>query len=142
MSTRLLITGVATAVALGAAITVYPAIAQPGSVGPANEQIIVEAPGYVFTRKAIDGRKNHLMNAEVASITRTVSYADLQLWMPEGAAMLKQRVNDTAVQICRDLNNRFPRTSFQVVYGKEDCVKSTVDSAMTMVDMVIAASAG
>jgi UrcA family protein len=139
---KFLVIGATAGVVLGAVATVYPAIAQPESAPQANEQIIVQAPGYVFKRIPVPGHDYKLVNAEVASITRTVSYADLDLSKPDGAATLKKRVNDTATQICRELNSRFPKTSFRVVYGKDDCVQAAVEFAMPVVNQVITASAG
>ncbi len=127
---------------LGLAAGVCPAIAQTESASPqVNERIIIEAPRYVLKRLPVPGRKNNPVNAEVASISHPVGYSDLDLSRAEDAATLKKRVNETATQICIELNSKYPKTQFRVVYGKEDCVKSAVDEAMVIVNEVIQASA-
>ena len=142
VSDKMLIAAAVATFVLGYAAAGYPAVPQTAIASPqANEQIIIEAPRYVLKRVPVPGRKYNLGNAEVASISHPVGYADLDLSKAEDAATLKKRVNDTAAQICLELNSEFPKTQFQVVYGKEDCVKTTVDNAMILVNEVIAASA-
>ena len=126
------------AVVLGLAAA-NSAVAQDSASPQAGEEITVQAPHYIVKREPIPGHKT-LINAEVVSISHPVSYADLDLSKPTDAAMLKKRVSDAADDVCRELNMRYPKTVFRVVYGKEDCVKSAVNDAMAVVNEVISAS--
>ena len=139
-SRTILISGAVASAALGFAAAVYGAVPQMATVPPITEQIIIEAPRYVVKRLPVSGRENSLMNAEVVSISHPVGYSDLDLSKAEDAAILKKRVSDTATQICIELNSKYPKTQFRVVYGKDDCLKSAVDDAMLIANEVIAAS--
>jgi UrcA family protein len=138
---KTLIAGAATTAALGFTGAGYTAVPQTTTVSPQTEQIIIEAPRYVVKRLPVTGRESKLTNAEVVSISHPVGYSDLNLSKAEDAAILKKRVSDTATQICIELNSKYPKTQFRVVYGNEDCVKSAVDEALVVVNEVIAASA-
>ncbi len=140
ISTKLVIAGAAVTAAFGFTAAAYPAAPQAATVSPLTEQIVIEAPRYVVKRLPVPGHDYKLTNAEVVSISHPVGYGDLDLSKAEDAATLKKRVSDTATQICMELNSKYPRSQFRVVYGKEECVKATVDEAMVVVDKVIAAS--
>jgi UrcA family protein len=141
ISRTILISGAAGTAVLGFAAAGYSAVPQTATVPPQTEQIIIEAPRYVVKRLPVSGREYKVMNAEVVSISHPVGYSDLDLSKAEDAAILKKRVSDTATQICIELNSKYPKTQFRVVYGKEDCLKSAVDDAMVIVNEVITASA-
>ena len=62
------------------------AVAQDSASPQAAEEITVQAPHYIVKREPIPGHKT-LINAEVVSISRPVSYADLDLSKSADAAM-------------------------------------------------------
>jgi UrcA family protein len=105
----------------------------------ANEHITVHAPDYVAKRAPLPGRQYGLMNAEVISLSKAVTYADLDLTKPADVQELQKRITDTAKDVCQELNRRYPKTSFQIVVDR-DCVKSAVDNAIDVEKLVVAAS--
>jgi UrcA family protein len=73
---------------------------------------------------------------EVISITRHVSYADLDLATKKGDSELEKRINDAATAVCKRLD------SLQSPKGAQDmyCVKKAVDGAMTQAHAAISAA--
>jgi UrcA family protein len=113
--------------------------AQGESAPPsATEQVTVRGENYVLRRTPVSGRQYGLMNVEIISTSKPVSYADLDLSTSAGAVELEKRINDTARDICRDLNTLTPRAIYRVV--GQDCVKSAVDEAMIVANQVIIAT--
>lgn len=124
----------------GLAAASSPAVAQAASASPqVTEQVTVRAPSYVVRRVPISGRQTRLMNAEVISVSRAVNYADLDLSKPSDATELEKRINDTARDVCREVNVLTPKTTF-VIVGGQDCVKSATDDAMGVAKQLIAAT--
>jgi UrcA family protein len=74
---------------------------------------------------------------ELVSLTRRVSYADLDLKTQIGAAELEKRVNETAQAACKQLDDLYPLTA----PGGPSCVKGAVEDAMTQARAAIAAAA-
>jgi UrcA family protein len=85
----------------------------------------------------IVGRSYSGVPIEVISLTRRVSYADLDLTTQSGAAELEKRVNETAQAACKELDTLYPLTAA----GGPACVKSTVDESMVQVRAAISAAA-
>jgi UrcA family protein len=73
---------------------------------------------------------------ELVSLTRRVSYADLDLVTSSGAAELEKRVNETAKAACKQLDELYPLTA----PGGPACVKSAVDEAMVEVRTAVSAA--
>jgi UrcA family protein len=48
------------------------------------------------------------LTVEQLSLTRKVSFADLNLDTPEGKAALKVRIRDNAREACQELTSRYP----------------------------------
>jgi UrcA family protein len=72
------------------------------------------------------------------SVSYGVSYEDLNLATPEGAAQLKARVRQAAEAACRELDRQYPLTNPK---GAR-CVEPAVDEAMPQVRRAIAAVGG
>src|ERR1700744_2702179 len=84
--------------ALGA-LFIAPAVAQ--QYDDSTENVIVTAPNFHAERSTL-GLPGKL------SLTREVSYRDLDLNTREGARELRARVRDTAREICDQLNDAYP----------------------------------
>jgi UrcA family protein len=65
---------------------------------------------------------------ETRSLTRSVSYADLDLATPAGRAALRQRVRQTARELCSQLSGRAPPGTPMV----RTCVRDAVGSVAAM----------
>lgn len=117
-----------------------PAVAQAPSY-EASEEVIVRAP-YVVRREPLarGGAPSSFSNPELISLSRGVSYADLDLSQAQGVAELETRVRTTARDVCQELNSRYPRTGGQYVYANTDCVKKATDDGMEAVRQIAAAA--
>jgi UrcA family protein len=73
---------------------------------------------------------------ELVTLTRRVSYADLDLTTQSGAAELEKRVNETAQAACKQLDDLYPLTA----PGGQSCVKGAVEDAMEQARAAIAAA--
>ncbi len=73
---------------------------------------------------------------EETTITRKVSYADLDLASVAGANELQKRVNDTAKELCKQLDDMYPLTA----PTSTDCARKSSSQAMEQVHMAIAAA--
>ena len=69
---------------------------------------------------------------EETSISRTVSYADLDLVKASDADELRTRVRDTAKDLCTELDKLYPLEP-----KDPDCVRKSVDRAMVQADNAI-----
>ena len=115
-----------------------PAVAQAPS-SEAAEEVIIRAP-YVVRREPVarGGAPSSFSNPELISLSRGVSYADLDLSKTQGVAELETRVRATARDVCQELNSRYPRTGGQYVYANTDCVKKATDDGMEAVKQIAA----
>ncbi len=111
--------------AFGALLAV-PAAAQhdgryhPAAYGPDTEEVIVTAP-YDRLHRSPNG---------TVSLSREVSYADLDLSTRTGARELRLRVRDTARDVCDEL---WERTDDRLSLGSSDkprCERDAYRSAM------------
>lgn len=115
-------------IVIGLAIASGPAIAQE------VKEVIVEAPRAVVRKVE---RTNTGAPVEILTLTRRVSYADLDLSKSADAATLETRINDTAKDSCTQLDKMIP------LLGRSDdgdCVKKAVDGAMVQAKAAIAAA--
>jgi len=121
-------------------VSASPAVAQAPS-SEAAEEVIVRAP-YVVRREPLarGGAPSSFSNPELISLSRGVTYADLDLSKAQGVAELETRVRTTARDVCQELNSRYPRTGGQYVYANTDCVKKATDDGMDAVRQIAAAA--
>jgi UrcA family protein len=97
-----------------------------------TEGVTVEA-----ARQAkIVGRSSSGVPIEQITLTRKVSYTDLDLKTPAGSDALTQRVKDVAKEACEELDKLYPLTQKTA----PDCTKQAIDSAMEQVHAAIAAA--
>ena len=117
-----------------------PAPAQPLSAQTTDE-IIIRAPDVV--RRPLPrpgpGAPPGLTNPEIISLTRAVSYADLDLSKAADVSELEARVRNTARDVCLELARRYPRQGAQYTFADADCVKKATDDGMDTVKAITAA---
>jgi UrcA family protein len=74
-----------------------------------------------------------MTNPELISLTRAVSYSDLDLSKSTDIAQLAARIGSTARDICWELASRYPRIGSLYVVVDTDCVKKAKADAMERV---------
>jgi UrcA family protein len=110
--------------------------AQPADrAGAEVQEITVTAPE-VVRRPAATGRGP---NVEVVSVSRGVSYADLDLTTPTGQSTLKSRIHSTAVATCNQLEAE-RRGRIYPPKGATGCERDAAADALKVADRVIAAA--
>jgi UrcA family protein len=72
------------------------------------------------------------------TMSRKVSFQDLDLGSAEGKAALEARVKQTASDVCKQLDRRYPGQS---IAENKNCVQEAIDEAMVSVRGVEAAAA-
>lgn len=73
---------------------------------------------------------------EVVSISKRVSYADLNLASVSGSEEMEARVRSTARTLCEKLEQKYPLSGTQT----ETCIRDTVSKGMADVRTAIAAA--
>jgi UrcA family protein len=126
--------------ACGLAALTAPSSSQPAAAkSELHETITVYAP-FVVRRAAVRPSPLKHGAAEVISMDRQVSFADLDLTRSADQATLKARVNQAAQDACKELNRRFPKNIYIPVPENQDCVGNATKDAMQVVDEVILAA--
>jgi UrcA family protein len=117
------------------ALVNHPAFAQQATeTSGVNEEITIVAPR-VVQRKVV-GRTTIGAPIEVISLSRPVSYADLDLSTQEGRAELRKRIENTAKAACKELDVMYPDSMFQPIPAEQNCVKNASSQAMEVEAMV------
>lgn len=119
--------------AIGACALSLPAAAQPyneGYYGPPNaeEQVIIQAPRYPGPSRSVLGAP-----IRTYGVSEAVRYGDLDLRTDWGVHRLRERIDYTAGQLCRRLNQRYP-ISFS---SGHDCYHMAVAGAVDQADAAI-----
>jgi UrcA family protein len=128
-------------VLLTAAIVAFCAGTGMAAAKPApepTEQVTVFAPYLV--QKAFVGPTRSPV--QVITISRAVSYHDLDLKTEAGAASLEARVKQAADDICRELDRRYPRTVYAPIAGGRNCAQFAADTSLIEVREIVAAVRG
>jgi UrcA family protein len=113
-----------------------PALAQGGAAPQAMEQVMITSP-LVIKRDAVNAaRAQGLRNPELVSISRPVSYSDLDMSKPADVAQLQTRARNTVRDVCQELGQLYPRTGGQFIYTNTDCVKKATDEAMDTIKQI------
>ena len=123
-------------VAVGAFLCGIVSASSPAFAQQANEQVIITSPYVVRQAPAPANRAAGLRNPELVSVTRAVSYADLDLSKAAGVTELQTRVRNTAKDVCQELFTRFPKG--QYIYPVTDCVKKATDDGLEAVKQIAA----
>ena len=117
----------ATLACAGLALAGSPVLSQP------MEEITVTAPRTIHEQ--VDRSSMTGAPIERITLTRQVSYADLDLSKTVDANMLKARIADKAIEACKQLDSLYP-----LLPKDSDCVTKATDGAMEQADAAIAAA--
>jgi UrcA family protein len=98
----------------------------------ASEKVTVFAP-YVVKKTTKD-------RVTTISVSRDVSYQDIDLTASDGQAALEARVRQAAQDVCRELDRRFITSAYVTVSSNKSCVKDAQAEAMVQVRNVVAAA--
>ena|SRR5690242_21555250 len=135
-------TALAAALAVaGSAIAIAPALAQPGAQASAAQEVTVIAPK-VARHHYAGGPRFFGAPIEVVSLTKTVSFADLDLTKQADVSTFEARVQATAQAACGDLEIKYPSTYYVPVPADQNCQQTASDQAMALAKEVIAAANG
>jgi UrcA family protein len=95
----------------------------------ASENVTVFAP-YVVKKVETGPMKER---TTTVTVSREVSYKDLDLATAEGRAALESRVQQMAKDVCSELNRRYPSNVYVPVSSNKNCVKDAINEAMIQV---------
>ena len=114
---------------------------QPTEPPAAHETVTVYAP-FVVRHKPVNPMmsRSHATGLELVSVSRAVSFHDLDLGKPIDADTLENRVHRAAVDACAELDKRFPKSVYIPVPEKQDCVGNAVNEAMISVKQLVASA--
>ena len=76
------------------------------------------------------------------TITRNVSYHDLDLTKDGDVTTLKQRIDDAARTLCRQLDKHYSTPQWSNLPADRNCRRNATATAMAEADMVIAGARG
>lgn len=131
--------------AVAALVSILPIANQPAlaqqvpATSEATEEVKVVAPEAV--QQTIVGRTTIGAPIEVISLSRPVSYADLDLTKQSDVKELAERIEETAKASCKQLDNMYPDSSLYVpIPSDQYCVKTATSQAIDEANQVIAAA--
>ena len=106
------------------------------------ETVTVYAP-YVVRHHIVNPMmsKTSSTGLEMVSVTRTVSFADLDLSDPGQVKQLRSRVDIAAHDACAEIEKKFPRALYVPVPENQDCVGHARSAAMIAVKALEVAAA-
>lgn len=117
--------------AAGAALAAAPPVARRATAR--TELLTVTAPRMM---RRVVGRTEDGGKIELYSLSRTVSYADLNLALEADVVKLQDRIDAAAQDVCRELGRQDPL--IQLHDGH--CVHNAIAGAMAQAHRVIAAA--
>ena len=100
------------------------------AAGASKESVTVVAP-YVVTKVVTEGLPAE--RGTTFNVSRGVSYKDLDLNTADGRAALEARVQQTAKDVCKELERRHRSAAFAPVAASRACVKDAVNQALAQV---------
>jgi UrcA family protein len=109
-----------------------------GQESPSSQQVNIES-GKIVTITPEHSRTG--IRPQAIQLSNNVSYADLDLTSPSGAAQLENRIRDTANSVCRQLmEDSPPGNAIDQMLDQRTCVDAAVDGAMARAKQVIASA--
>jgi UrcA family protein len=108
-----------------------------GTAALADNLPTINIQASVVSKKII-GMSSSGVPTEEVTVTRRVSYADLDLKTYSGAQALKQRVKEAAKLACKQIDKLYPLEQSDT----PNCIKESVVEADRQVDEAIAAAQG
>src|SRR5580704_7466940 len=104
--------------------------------GIPNENVTVVAPYITHETQTNLGVGNRGIY-DVNSLTKEVSYADLDLSKSSDDDRFFQRINDTAKEACAELKAKYPDPPHAPVTDDNQCMKQATDQAMLVANSLI-----
>lgn len=124
-----------TAIAMVTAVAGFGLL--PSTAGAAESEITVIAP-YTVHRQ-VEGRSATGAEIETVSLSRTVSYADLDLTQPLAFRELESRINRVARQACSDLKRMYPDGAISSPNSADTtCISNAVKGGMDRANLIVA----
>lgn len=127
---------------LGGLVMAGSAMAQgisPDRQGIPNENVTVVAPYITHETQTNLGVGNRGVY-DVNSLTKEVSYSDLDLSKQADDDRFIQRINDTAKEACDELKAKYPDPPHAPVTDDKQCMKQATDQAMLIATSLISRS--
>jgi UrcA family protein len=129
MKTHLVAISTLSALAMAAGLS--PALAQKGDpvqTGAAQEQITVVGPRIMRSQVRGVPEATHGMGYyDLLTMTRQVSYADLNIARSEDERMLEKRIDQAADEICKELASTPPADLSSAQYCTQRAITSAMD---------------
>jgi UrcA family protein len=94
-----------------------------------NQKITMKGP-YIITQQAGQA----FGDSPLVSVSRRVSYADIDLTTQSGYAVMKTRIAGAAKEVCRELDRRLPSDASD----NRECVRTAAQNALRTVNVVVA----
>jgi len=126
----------AACLALTAAFSTGPTARAQQQAAPIMEEVVVVAPR-LFRREQV-GRAASGAPIERISVTRRVSYSDLDLKLHADVMELERRVADMSKEACEQTDTLFRLENLEP--STAECIRRTQDAAMLQVREAVAAS--
>ena len=106
-----------------------------------HETVTVYAP-YIVRREVVNPMmsKKSSTGLEMVSISRSVSFADLDLSDPDQVKQLEGRVDIAARDACAEIEKKYPSSRYHPVPEKQDCPGNAKAAAMIAVRTLEAAA--
>jgi len=125
---------------LAAPALAQPVSAAPGSPTPVAEGLTVVAPEIV--RHQAVGGAAPLQGApiEVLSLSRTVSFNDLDLTTRAGVDEFRRRIMYASLAACDQIEAEYPSNIYVPVPASQNCPDRTASQAFELADEIIAAA--
>jgi len=124
----------------GLLMSSLPALAlEPATPAPEAVQAVTVVAPHVVREKA-GGTGLAGGPIEVLSLSRVVSYADLDLTTQAGVAEFQKRIHDAAQTACDQIAAQYPAQLYIPTPANQDCVGAATDGAMPQARQVIAAA--
>ena len=130
-------TNISTLRAMQLAVVAAGAVmASAAALAAATPEVTVEAARQA--KVEVIERSASGVTTQLITLTRRVSYKDLNLTIVAGENELTKRVNDTAKSACQELDDLYPLTRSPAESAA--CVKKATDDAMVQVRAAITAA--
>ena len=130
-------TNISTLRAMQLAVVAAGAVmASAAALAAATPEVTVEAARQA--KVEVIERSASGVTTQLITLTRRVSYKDLNLTIVAGENELTKRVNDTAKSACKELDDLYPLTRSPAESAA--CVKKATDDAMVQVRAAITAA--
>jgi UrcA family protein len=101
-----------------------------------REQVTIVAPYITHETQKVMGSGNKGVY-DVNSLTKEVTYADLDLSKQSDDDRFIQRINDTAKETCAELKAKYPDPPHAPVTSDQECIKTATDQAMMVATSLI-----